>query len=168
MPSRSYCAIFAATLCLATLSGCATDDRSTTRDFSSKQHAPSGPAVQGPTDEDAPKYFTTTGSGLKYRILRKSNGRMPTRHDSVVAHYRGWTDDGKEFDSSYKRGSPTSFPLDGVVKGWTEGLQLIGEGGMIELELPGSTELGYGSRGMGDAIPPFSTIHFIVELIKVE
>lgn len=122
-------------------------------------------AKPGPVDADAPEEFTTTESGLKYRIRRKSEGRKPKASDSVVAHYRGWLDDGKEFDSSYKRNEPTPFPLNGVIPGWTEGLQLIGEGGMIELEIPSA--MGYGERGFPPDIPPGATLHFIVELVKV-
>lgn len=123
-------------------------------------------AQPGPVDPDAPEEFTTTESGLKYRIRRKSEGRKPKASDSVVAHYRGWLDDGTEFDSSYKRNEPTPFPLSGVIPGWTEGLQLIGEGGMIELEIPYA--LGYGERGQPPVIPPSATLHFIVELVNVQ
>ena len=123
-------------------------------------------AKQGPIDKDAPMDFTKTASGLKYRVLRKSGGKKPTAANKVTVHYRGWLDGGKEFDSSYKRGETISFPLSGVVKGWTEGLQLVGEGGMIELEIP--SPLGYGARGAGGVIPPDATLHFVVELFKVE
>jgi len=102
---------------------------------------------------------------LKYRILRQSDGRKPVASDTVLAHYAGWLDDGTEFDSSYSRGKPTDFPLSGVIPGWTEGLQLIGKGGMIELEIP--SDLGYGPRGMPGAIPPDATLHFKVELIDI-
>ncbi len=82
-------------------------------------------------------------------------------------HYRGTLDDGKTFDSSYgKTGGAITFPLSGVIKGWTEGLQLIGEGGMIELEIP--SELGYGKVGISGTIPPDATLHFIVELLEVK
>lgn len=116
-------------------------------------------------DADAPEEFTATASGLKYRIRRKSEGRKPTAANSVYAHYKGWLDDGKEFDSSYKRGQPIEFPLGRVIPGWTEGLQLIGEGGMIELEIP--SDLGYGPNGMPPDIPGGATLHFIVELLEV-
>ena len=119
----------------------------------------------GPDDKDAPKEFTSTNSGLKYRILRKSNGKKPTADDTVKVNYKGWLDNGKEFDSSYKRGEPISFGLKQVIPGWTEGMQLVGEGGKIELEIP--SRLGYGKQGAGGAIPPDSTLHFIVELLKV-
>lgn len=119
-----------------------------------------GPEV---VDKDAPKDFTSTESGLKYRIRRKSDGKKPTATEMVTVHYRGWLDDGTEFDSSYKRGQPAKFRLDGVIPGWTEGLQLIGKGGMIELEVPPS--LGYGATGTGRSIPPNARLHFLVELI---
>ena len=84
----------------------------------------------------------------------------------MTVNYRGWLDDGTEFDSSYKRSEPTSFPLGGVIKGWTEGLQLIGVGGMLELEIP--SELGYGANGSGGSVPPDATLHFIVELLSIQ
>jgi FKBP-type peptidyl-prolyl cis-trans isomerase FkpA len=124
-------------------------------------------AEPGPDDKDAPKEFSETKSGLKYRILRKSNGKKPAAKDTVTVHYKGWLDNGKEFDSSYKRNEPTSFPLNRVIPGWTEGLQLVGEGGKIELLIP--SRLGYGSDAApGGVIPPNSTLHFIVELNKVK
>ena len=101
--------------------------------------------MPGPADPDAPTEFTTTDSGLKYRIMRKSDGQKPTASQAVKVHYRGWLDDGTEFDSSYSRGEPASFGLTAVVAGWTEGIPLVGEGGMIELEIP--SDLGYGPRG---------------------
>lgn len=126
----------------------------------------------GPADKDADKQkFKKTKSGLKYRILRKSKGEQPTATSIVTVHYRGWLPDksgkgGREFDSSYKRKRPTTFPLKRVIKGWTEGLQLVRKGGMIELEIP--PELAYGKRGVGDVIPADATLRFIVELIEVK
>lgn len=131
-----------------------------------------GPAKIGPRDKDAAKEFTATKSGLKYRVLRKSDGKKPTAADRVTVHYKGWLpekdngDEGKTFDSSYERGEPITFPLSGVIPGWTEGMQLVGTGGMIELEIP--SKLAYGERGAGGAIPPNSTLRFIVELIEIE
>lgn len=130
--------------------------------------APSAPAIEtaaAPPEVDRSAPFETTASGLKYRILRVGEGKKPAASDTVLAHYRGWLDDGTEFDSSYGRGEPTEFPLNGVIAGWTEGLQMIGEGGMIELEIP--SELGYGAQGAGGSIPPNSTLHFDVELVDV-
>ncbi|GAB4153787.1 MAG: hypothetical protein Tsb009_30230 [Planctomycetaceae bacterium] len=123
-------------------------------------------AEPGPIDTDAPEEFTQTESGLKYRILRNSDGEKPTASHTVTVHYRGWLDDETEFDSSYKRGEPISFPLGGVISGWTEGMQLVGAGGMIELTIP--PELGYGQQGAGGVIPPNATLHFLVELIDVQ
>jgi FKBP-type peptidyl-prolyl cis-trans isomerase FklB len=89
--------------------------------------------------------ITTTESGLQYQIVEEGTGKTPSPTDKVTVNYRGTTVDGKEFDSSYKRGKPASFQLNGVVKGWTEGLQLIKEGGKIKLFIP--PELAYGDRG---------------------
>lgn len=126
---------------------------------------PANGAKPGPVDADAPTEFTETPSGLKYRIRRKADGRKPTPADTVRVDYHGWLDNGTVFDSSYKRSEPISFPLNGVIAGWTEGLQLIGEGGMIELEIP--YQLGYGEEGNPPNIPPRATLHFIVELRRV-
>lgn len=122
----------------------------------------------GPSDidPDAPKEFSQTESGLKYRILRKSDGTKPVPSSQVVVDYTGWLDDGTTFDSSYERGESTSFRLANVIPGWTEGMQLVGEGGMIELEIP--SELGYGESGQPPIIPPNATLHFKVELHRVE
>lgn len=122
-------------------------------------------SLPGPVDVDAPTEFTTTASGLKYRILRNSDGRKPTKSERVEVHYKGWLDDGSVFDSSYERGETTSFGLFEVIEGWTEGIALIGEGGMIELEIP--SEIGYGRSGRPPVIPPNATLHFSVELVKV-
>ncbi len=110
--------------------------------------------------------FTTTPSGLKYKVLEEGEGKAPTAAQTVVCHYKGWLDNGEEFDSSYKRNEPATFPLNGVIRGWTEGLQLIKEGGKIELEIP--ADLGYGDRGAPPVIPGGATLHFIVELIEVK
>lgn len=124
-------------------------------------------AEPGPKDEDAPKEFTKTKSGLEYRILRKGKGERPKASDTVEVHYKGWLDDKSVFDSSYDRDESIEFPLKGVIKGWTEGMQLVQEGGMIELKIP--AELGYGKRGVPQAkIPPDATLHFLVELIDIK
>jgi FKBP-type peptidyl-prolyl cis-trans isomerase len=127
---------------------------------------PKLPKGAGEIDKDAPKKFTETKSGLKYRVLRKGKGAMPKAGDTVEVNYQGWLDDGTVFDSSYKRGQPISFGLNQVIKGWTEGMQLVGKGGMIELEIP--PNLGYGERGAGGAIPPNARLHFLVELIDIK
>ncbi len=84
----------------------------------------------------------------------------------MEVHYHGWLDNQSVFDSSYKRGESISFPLNRVIAGWTEGMQLVGKGGMIELEIP--PKLGYGAQGAGAAVPPNATLHFLVELIGVK
>jgi len=119
----------------------------------------------GKIDADASPEFIETKSGLKYRILRKTEGQKPKSSDTVTVHYKGWLDDQSIFDSSY-RDKTISFPLNRVVKGWTEGLQLVGVGGMIELDIP--YELGYGERGSPGAIPPKAKLHFIVELFSIK
>ena len=127
---------------------------------------PQLPAGAGKLDADAPKAFATTASGLQYRVLRKGTGGNPKATDAVKVNYHGWLDDGKVFDSSYKRGEPIEFGLNQVIPGWTEGMQLVGKGGMIELLIP--SNLGYGPRGTpGGPIPPNATLHFLVELLDV-
>ncbi|MFO0818590.1 MAG: FKBP-type peptidyl-prolyl cis-trans isomerase [Pirellulales bacterium] len=127
---------------------------------------PTLPRGAGKIAADAPKTFAQTTSGLQYRVLRAGNGAKPTAAQKVKVHYHGWLDGGKVFDSSYDRGETISFGLNQVIKGWTEGMQLVGEGGMIELTIP--ADLGYGARGAGGVIPPNATLHFLVELIAVQ
>ena len=122
-------------------------------------------------ESDFPEYdeskFESTDSGLKYRVIRPGSDEKPGPTDTVEVHYAGTLDQGgREFDSSYKRGESISFPLNQVIKGWTEGLQLIGEGGAVQLIIP--PELGYGARGAGGAIPPNATLRFNVELLEVK
>lgn len=135
-----------------------------------KSELPNLPRGAGAIDPDAPTEFTETESGLRYRILRKSEGRKPQPGERVVAHYKGWLDNGKQFDSSYDRDEPLAFAVKsgpgGVIAGWVEGVQLIGVGGMIELAIPG--DLGYGPRGFPGTIPPNATLHFIVELQEIK
>jgi len=116
--------------------------------------------------QDAPGPFITTNTGLKYRILKDSDGRKPRSTDSVLVHYQGWLDDGTVFDTTYKTNKPARFPVSGVVPGFGEGLQKIGVGGTIELDIP--ARLGYGARGAGDKVPPNATLHFRVELLDVQ
>jgi FKBP-type peptidyl-prolyl cis-trans isomerase len=108
----------------------------------------------------------TTPSGLQYKIITEGHGKSPKATDTVLVHYRGTTIDGTEFDSSYKRNEPISFPLNGVIPGWTEGVQLVKEGGKIQLFIP--SNLAYGSRGAGGVIAPDSTLIFDIELLKVQ
>ncbi len=103
-------------------------------------------------------------SGLQYKILKEGTGKSPTAEDKVKTHYRGTLIDGTEFDSSYKRGKPAEFPVKGVIKGWTEALQLMKEGGKWQLFIP--SDLAYGQRGNRN-IPGNSTLIFEVELIEI-
>lgn len=107
-----------------------------------------------------------TDSGLQYEVLTEGTGRSPKAENSVEVHYRGTLINGIEFDSSYKRKESISFPLNGVIKGWTEGLQLMKEGAKYKFYIP--SDLAYGERGAGQSIPPNATLIFEVELIKVK
>lgn len=108
----------------------------------------------------------TTASGLQYQVLREGNGQSPKATDTVECHYEGTLIDGTKFDSSYDCGQTATFPLNQVIAGWTEGLQLMKEGGKYRFFIP--YELGYGERGAGASIPPFSTLVFDVELVSVK
>jgi FKBP-type peptidyl-prolyl cis-trans isomerase FklB len=108
----------------------------------------------------------TLPSGLQYKILKEGTGPRPTLTDTVVCNYRGTLVNGTEFDSSYKRGQPATFPLNKVIKGWTEALQLMPVGSKWELYIP--PDLAYGDRGAGDVIPPDSTLIFEVELMSIQ
>src|ERR1700686_2449870 len=109
----------------------------------------------------------TLPSGLHYKILKEGTGAKPTAADSVVCNYRGTLINGTEFDSSYKRGEPTTFPVSGVIKGWTEALQLMPVGSKWQLFIP--SDLAYGARGTpGGPIGPNSTLVFEIELISIK
>ncbi len=107
----------------------------------------------------------TTASGLQYMVLNEGNGKSPKATDQVKCHYEGMLIDGTLFDSSLQRGTPATFPLNRVIAGWTEGLQLMKEGSKFRFFIP--FELGYGPQGAGASIPPYSTLIFDVELIEV-
>jgi FKBP-type peptidyl-prolyl cis-trans isomerase FklB len=108
----------------------------------------------------------TLPSGLQYQVLREGNGRRPTATDEVECHYEGTLINGQVFDSSYQRGQTATFGLNQVIKGWTEGLQLMQEGAKYRFFIPYS--LAYGEQGAGQAIPPYAALIFDVELIKVK
>ena len=107
-----------------------------------------------------------TPSGITIKMTKEGTGASPEASDTVKVHYRGTLADGKEFDSSYKRGEPTSFPLNRVIPCWTEGIQLIKVGGKATLTCPPA--VAYGSRGAGGVIPPNATLTFEVELLAIE
>lgn len=115
-------------------------------------------SVQAGTPEKTP-------SGLIYESLKDGSGAKPTPTDSVQVHYRGTLVNGTEFDSSYKRGQPATFPLNRVIPCWTEGVSRMREGGKAKLTCPPG--IAYGSRGAGSAVPPDATLNFEVELLKV-
>jgi FKBP-type peptidyl-prolyl cis-trans isomerase FkpA len=107
-----------------------------------------------------------TSSGLVYRSLKDGNGASPTASDKVTVHYKGTFPDGREFDSSYKRGQPIDFPLNRVIACWTEGVQRMKVGGKAKLTCP--PEIAYGARGAGNAVPPNATLLFEVELLGIQ
>ena len=110
--------------------------------------------------------MTKLPSGLQYEEVTPGTGATPSRNDSVQVHYAGTFEDGKEFDSSYKRGKPAVFGVTQVISGWTEALLLMKVGAKWKLIIP--PELGYGKQGYPGAIPPNATLHFTVELIGIQ
>jgi FKBP-type peptidyl-prolyl cis-trans isomerase FklB len=108
----------------------------------------------------------TLPSGLQYRVIKSGSGKKPKSDDTVTTHYRGTLIDGTEFDSSYRRGKPVTFPVNQVIPGWTEALQLMEEGAKWELFIP--SNLAYGEKGAGNEIGPNATLIFEVELISVQ
>ena len=117
-------------------------------------------------ENGAKEGVTTTESGLQIETVEAAEGDKPTVEDRVTVHYTGTLVDGTKFDSSVDRGQPATFPLNGVIKGWTEGLQLMNTGGKYRLVIP--PELGYGASGAGQKIGPNATLVFDIELISIE
>ena len=112
-----------------------------------------------------PGSTVTTSSGLVFKLMKAGKGARPAATDTVKVHYRGTLVDGKEFDSSYSRGAPAEFPLNRVIKCWTEGVQLLQVGGSARLTCPPA--IAYGERGAGGVIPPNATLTFEVELLGI-
>ena len=147
------------------------------KDFFEKQEAKQRAAAAEKfkdTKEKGEKYLAenakkegvvTLPSGLQYLVIKEGNGRKPKATDKVKCHYEGMLIDGTLFDSSIQRGEPATFPLNGVIAGWTEGLQLMQEGAKYRFFIP--YQLGYGEQGAGASIPPFAALVFDVELIEV-
>ena len=139
-------------------------------DFVQRQQAEAGKAVR----EDGERFLaenakkegvTVLPSGLQYTVIKEGNGSTPKATDTVKCHYEGTLPNGTVFDSSYRRGEPAVFPLNGVIAGWTEGVQLMAEGAKYRFFIP--YHLAYGERGAGQAIPPYAALVFDVELIEV-
>ena len=142
----------------------------TVSEFLQRQQAEAGKAVR----EEGERYLaenaqkegvTVLPSGLQYVVLTEGTGAKPKATDRVTCHYAGRLTDGTVFDSSYRRGEPAVFPLNGVIAGWTEGVQLMGEGAKFRFFIP--YQLAYGERGAGQSIPPYAALVFDVELIEV-
>ena len=139
-------------------------------DFVQRQQAEAGKAVR----EDGERFLAENAkkegvivlpSGLQYMVLKEGEGKKPKATDKVKCHYEGTLPNGTVFDSSYRRGEPAVFPLNGVIAGWTEGVQLMAEGAKYRFFIP--YHLAYGERGAGQSIPPYAALVFDVELIEV-
>jgi FKBP-type peptidyl-prolyl cis-trans isomerase len=116
------------------------------------------------TESDLP--YQTTDSGLQYRALAEGEGDRPEASSLVTVHYTGCFENGEMFDSSVERGQPATFPLSGVIPGWTEGVQLMALGAKYQFVIP--HELAYGESGFGDVIPPRETLYFEIELLEFQ
>ncbi len=112
-----------------------------------------------------PDKTTRTASGIEYEIIEPGTGKSPSGTDSVTVHYAGWLTNGTNFDSSFSRGEPNTFRMNGVIPGWTEGVQLMKEGATYKFRIPST--LAYGVRGQAPAIPPNATLIFVIHLISV-
>ena len=148
-----------------------TEAQTTVQKFLQEREAEAGRAAREAGEaflaENAKKEgIVTLPSGLQYQVLQEGNGKSPKATDQVKCHYEGTLINGKVFDSSYRRGEPATFPLNGVIAGWTEGLQLMKEGAKYRFFIP--FNLAYGTRGAGQDIPPYATLIFDVELIEVK
>jgi len=124
-----------------------------------------GAHAAAPTNSAVEAKEVKTPSGIVITILKEGTGNSPKATDTVKVHYRGTLTDGKEFDSSYKRGQPASFPLNRVIPCWTEGVQTMKPGGKVKLLCPGN--LAYGPRGIPGTIPPDAQLVFEVELLEI-
>ena len=152
-------------VCFLLTIGCGTNDNQTegrTQMAESTQSYQDGPAKVNDSD------YKTTRSGLKYVILKKTDGEIPENGQTVAVHYSGWLPDGKNFDSSYKRNKPFEFVLGArqVIPGWDEGIALLHKGEKAQLVLP--PDLGYGQRGIPGVIPENATLIFDVELVDIK
>ena len=143
----------------------------TVSEFMQKQQAEAGKAVREAGEKFLAENAEKPGvvvlpSGLQYTVITEGTGAKPKATDRVKCHYEGTLTNGQVFDSSYRRGEPAVFPLNGVIAGWTEGVQLMTEGAKYRFFIP--YILGYGEGGAGASIPPFATLIFDVELLEVK
>lgn len=148
-----------------------TEAQQLVQNFLQKQQEEAGKAIREEGEkflaENAAKEgVTVLPSGLQYTVIKEGEGRKPKATDKVKCHYEGTLTNGQVFDSSYRRGEPAVFPLNGVIAGWTEGVQLMSEGAKYRFFIP--YHLAYGERGAGQAIPPYAALVFDVELISIE
>jgi FKBP-type peptidyl-prolyl cis-trans isomerase len=158
-----FCVSSAVALCLL---GCSKSDQAAGADGTKKDSAPPSVAATVPANGQTNE-MKTTASGLKYQVLKKGTGTVsPKATDTVKVHYHGTLLDGTVFDSSVERGQPISFPLNRVIRGWTEGLQLMKVGDKFKFVIP--PNLAYGPRSPSPKIPPNSTLVFEVELLGIE
>ena len=142
----------------------------TVSEFMQKQQAEAGKAVREAGEKFLAENAEKPGvvvlpSGLKYTVITEGTGAKPKATDRVKCHYEGTLTNGQVFDSSYRRGEPAVFPLNGVIAGWTEGVQLMAEGAKYRFFIP--YHLAYGERGAGQSIPPYAALVFDVELIEI-
>lgn len=136
------------------------------KEFQSKSEKENAAAGSKFLEENKKKDgVVSLASGLQYRVVKEGSGPKPSASDTVTTHYEGKTIDGRVFDSSFERGEPASFPVNGVIAGWTEALQLMSVGSVYELFIP--SDLAYGKQGAGAEIAPNSTLIFIVELLEI-
>ncbi|RYX93368.1 FKBP-type peptidyl-prolyl cis-trans isomerase [bacterium] len=153
---------------ISLLSACSTESSQNVSEPSQNSGVSSNPQQDGEeflTKKKSEAGVKTLASGLMYKVIKSGTGKTPKLTDSVTTHYRGTFINGKEFDSSYSRNEPTTFPVNGVIKGWTEALQLMKEGDKWELYIP--SNLAYGEAGNSPVIPPNSALVFELDLIKV-
>ena len=142
----------------------------TVSEFMQKQQAEAGKAVREAGEKFLAENAEKPGvvvlpSGLQYTVITEGTGAKPKATDRVKCHYEGTLTNGQVFDSSYRRGEPAVFPLNGVIAGWTEGVQLMAEGAKYRFFIP--YHLAYGERGAGQSIPPYAALVFDVELIEI-
>jgi len=159
---KSAMAIAAAALMLASCSQNKTENTTDTASIT-----PDPVAEEVVVEQIDTTGYTTTASGLRYKVIKKGAGETPTATSNVTVHYTGKHLDGRVFDSSVERNEPATFPLNQVIKGWTEGVQLMQPGAVYEFIIP--SELGYGANGTPDgSIKPDETLYFRVELISID